>query len=312
LGEHKYTKKIYAIKALKKADIYARDEVDSLMCEKRILEICTTEGHPFLIHLYATYQTKQHVCFVMEYACGGDLMMHIHADVFSEPRTIFYAGCVVLGLQFLHENKIVYRDLKLDNLLLDKQGFVKIADFGLCKEGMGPDDRTSTFCGTPEFLAPEVLTDTAYTRAVDWWGLGVLIFEMLVGESPFPGDNEDEVFDSIVNEEVRYPRFLSQESIQLMRRLLRKSPERRLGASPRDAWDVRRHAFFRILDWDALLQRRIQPPFKPNIRGTYDVSNFDPEFTRDKPILTPSRENMDNRLPANLFDGFDFIAPDYN
>ena len=128
-------------------------------------------------------------------------------------------GCVVLGLQFLHENQIVYRDLKLDNLLLDKDGFLKIADFGLCKEGMGPEDRTSTFCGTPEFLAPEVLTDTSYTRAVDWWGLGVLIFEMLVGESPFPGDNEDEVFDSIVNEEVRYPRFLSAEAIGIMRRL---------------------------------------------------------------------------------------------
>jgi len=118
----------------------------------------------------------------MEYAAGGDLMMHIHTDVFLEPRAVFYAACVVLGLQYLHENKIIYRDLKLDNLLLDTEGYVKIADFGLCKEGMGFGDRTGTFCGTPEFLAPEVLTETSYTRAVDWWGLGVLIFEMLVGE----------------------------------------------------------------------------------------------------------------------------------
>lgn len=118
----------------------------------------------------------------MEYAAGGDLMMHIHADVFDEPRAVFYAACVVLGLQYLHDNRIIYRDLKLDNLLLDTEGYVKIADFGLCKEGMGFGDRTGTFCGTPEFLAPEVLTETSYTRAVDWWGLGVLIFEMLVGE----------------------------------------------------------------------------------------------------------------------------------
>ncbi len=111
------------------------------------------------------------------------------------------------------------RDLKLDNLLLDTEGYVKIADFGLCKEGMGYGDRTGTFCGTPEFLAPEVLTETSYTRAVDWWGLGVLIFEMLVGESPFPGDDEEEVFDSIVNDEVRYPRFLSLEAIAIMRRV---------------------------------------------------------------------------------------------
>ena len=306
LGEHRQTSRIYAIKALKKADIFARDEVESLMCEKRILETCTNYGHPFLIHLYACFQTKLHVCFVMEYACGGDLMMHIHADVFSEERTLFYTGCVVLGLQFLHENEIVYRDLKLDNLLLDKDGFLKIADFGLCKEGMGPEDRTSTFCGTPEFLAPEVLTDTSYTRAVDWWGLGVLIFEMMVGESPFPGDNEDEVFDSIVNEEVRYPRFLSAEAIGIMRRLLRKSPERRLGASQRDAWDVRRHNFFRNMDWDGLLQRKVQPPFKPTVKSSYDVSNFDPEFTRDRPVLTPSRENYDSRPPDAIFKGFDF------
>ena len=112
------------------------------------------------------------------------------------------------------------RDLKLDNLLLDTEGYVKIADFGLCKEGMGFGDRTGTFCGTPEFLAPEVLTEPTYTRAVDWWGLGVLIFEMLVGESPFPGDDEEEVFDSIVNDEVRYPRFLSLEAIAIMRKVI--------------------------------------------------------------------------------------------
>uniref|UniRef100_A0A4W5RLT6 non-specific serine/threonine protein kinase n=1 Tax=Hucho hucho TaxID=62062 RepID=A0A4W5RLT6_9TELE len=182
LAEYKSTGEMFAIKALKKGDIVARDEVDSLMCEKRIFETVNSVRHPFLVNLFACFQTQEHVCFVMEYAAGGDLMMHIHSDVFSEPRAIFYAACVVLGLQFLHEHKIVYRDLKLDNLLLDTEGYVKIADFGLCKEGMGFRDRTSTFCGTPEFLAPEVLTETSYTRAVDWWGLGVLVFEMLVGE----------------------------------------------------------------------------------------------------------------------------------
>ncbi|MGH0178684.1 UNVERIFIED_CONTAM: hypothetical protein FKN15_078554 [Acipenser sinensis] len=160
LSEYRKTGNLYAIKALKKGDIVARDEVESLMCEKRIFETVNSSSHPFLVNLLACFQTPEHVCFVME----------------------FYSACVVLGLQFLHDQKIVYRDLKLDNLLLDKDGYVKIADFGLCKEGMGYGDRTSTFCGTPEFLAPEVLTDTSYTRAVDWWGLGVLVYEMLVGE----------------------------------------------------------------------------------------------------------------------------------
>ncbi|XP_012157852.1 serine/threonine-protein kinase N isoform X7 [Ceratitis capitata] len=290
LSQLRSNNQYYAIKALKKGDIIARDEVESLLSEKRIFEVANAMRHPFLVNLYACFQTDQHVCFVMEYAAGGDLMMHIHTDVFSEPRAVFYAACVVLGLQYLHENKIIYRDLKLDNLLLDTDGYVKIADFGLCKEGMGFGDRTGTFCGTPEFLAPEVLTETSYTRAVDWWGLGVLIFEMLVGESPFPGDDEEEVFDSIVNDEVRYPRFLSLEAIAIMRRLLRKNPERRLGSSERDAEDVKKQAFFRSISWDDLLLRKVKPPFVPTINHLEDVSNFDEEFTSEKPQLTPPKE----------------------
>ncbi|XP_051712246.1 serine/threonine-protein kinase N2 isoform X5 [Oryctolagus cuniculus] len=309
LAEYKHTNEMFAIKALKKGDIVARDEVDSLMCEKRIFETVNSVRHPFLVNLFACFQTKEHVCFVMEYAAGGDLMMHIHTDVFSEPRAVFYAACVVLGLQYLHEHKIVYRDLKLDNLLLDTEGFVKIADFGLCKEGMGYGDRTSTFCGTPEFLAPEVLTETSYTRAVDWWGLGVLIYEMLVGESPFPGDDEEEVFDSIVNDEVRYPRFLSTEAISIMRRLLRRNPERRLGAGEKDAEDVKKHPFFRLIDWSALMDKKVKPPFVPTIRGREDVSNFDDEFTSEAPILTPPREpRILSEEEQELFRDFDYIA----
>ncbi|KAM9426858.1 serine/threonine-protein kinase N2 isoform 1-T1 [Salvelinus alpinus] len=309
LAEYKSTGEMFAIKALKKGDIVARDEVDSLMCEKRIFETVNSVRHPFLVNLFACFQTQEHVCFVMEYAAGGDLMMHIHSDVFSEPRAIFYAACVVLGLQFLHEHKIVYRDLKLDNLLLDTEGYVKIADFGLCKEGMGFRDRTSTFCGTPEFLAPEVLTETSYTRAVDWWGLGVLVFEMLVGESPFPGDDEEEVFDSIVNDEVRYPRFLSTEAISIMRRLLRRSPERRLGAGERDAEEVKKHLFFRNMDWNGLLSKKVKPPFVPTIQDSNDVSNFDNEFTSEAPILTPPREPRAlSKNEQDMFSDFDYIA----
>uniref|UniRef100_A0A4W3K5K5 protein kinase C n=1 Tax=Callorhinchus milii TaxID=7868 RepID=A0A4W3K5K5_CALMI len=284
LSEYRKSGQLFAIKALKKGDIVARDEVDSLMCEKRIFETVNTSNHPFLVNLFACFQTPEHVCFVMEYTAGGDLMMHIHADVFSEPRAVFYSACVVLGLQFLHDNKIVYRDLKLDNLLLDIDGYVKIADFGLCKEGMGFGDRTSTFCGTPEFLAPEVLTDTSYTRAVDWWGLGVLIYEMLVGESPFPGDDEEEVFDSIVNDEVRYPRFLSTEAIAVMRR---------------------------EIDWEGLLSKKVKPPFVPTIRNREDVSNFDEEFTAEEPDLTPPREpRVLSQKDQNMFKEFDYVSDD--
>ncbi|EMP38130.1 Serine/threonine-protein kinase N2 [Chelonia mydas] len=273
LGQYKATGKLYAIKALKKQDIISRDEIDSLNCEKRIFEVINSFSHPFLVNMFACFQTPDHACFVMEYTPGGDLMMHIHSDIFPEHVTQFYTACVVLGLQFLHEKKIIYRDLKLDNLLLDAEGFVKIADFGLCKEGMGFGDRTNTFCGTPEFLAPEVLTDTSYTRVVDWWGLGVLIFEMLVGE------------------------------------LLQKCPERRLGAGERDAEEIKTQPFFKEIDWDALFARALKPPFVPFLRAPTDISNFDEEFTSQKPILTPPDE-----LPVltteeqAVFKDFDFVS----
>uniref|UniRef100_A0A8C7WGD4 protein kinase C n=1 Tax=Oncorhynchus mykiss TaxID=8022 RepID=A0A8C7WGD4_ONCMY len=287
LAEFKRSGKLYAIKALKKGDVVMRDEVDSLMCEKRIFETINSSHHPFLVNLHGCFQTADHVCFVMDYSPGGDLMTHIHTSIFTERQAQFYASCVLLGLEFLHQNKIVYRDLKLDNLLMDADGYVRIADFGLCKEGMGHGDRTSTFCGTPEFLAPEVLTDNNYTRCVDWWGLGVLIYEMLVGESPFPGDDEEEVFDSIVNDEVRYPRFLSPESVSITQKLLQKNPERRLGSGEPDANEVKKHRFFQGVDWAALLHKKVVPPFFPRIRTPGDVSNFDEEFTKLKPVLTP-------------------------
>ncbi|NXD91518.1 PKN2 kinase, partial [Chaetorhynchus papuensis] len=309
LAQYKATGKLYAIKALKKKDIIRRDEIDSLNCEKRIFEVVNSSDHPFLVNMFACFQTPHHACFVMEYTPGGDLMMRIHEDVFSEHMAQFYTACVVLGLQFLHEKKIVYRDLKLDNLLLDAEGFVKIADFGLCKEGIGFGDRTNTFCGTPEFLAPEVLTDVSYTRAVDWWGLGVLIYEMLVGESPFPGDDEEEVFDSIVNDEVRYPRFLSTEALSIIRKLLRKCPERRLGAGEKDAEEIKIQPFFKGIDWDALFARRLKPPYVPTLRDPTDISNFDEEFTSQKPILTPPEEvSLLTRKEQTVFKDFDFVS----
>ncbi|KAI4877419.1 hypothetical protein NFI96_011717, partial [Prochilodus magdalenae] len=309
LAEYKRTGKLYAIKALKKGDVVTRDEVDSLMCEKRIFETINASSHPFLVNLHGCFQTCDHVCFVMEYSPGGDLMTHIHTSIFTERQTRFYAACVLLGLEFLHQNKIVYRDLKLDNLLMDADGFVRIADFGLCKEGMGHGDRTSTFCGTPEFLAPEVLTDSTYTRAVDWWGLGVLIYEMLVGESPFPGDDEEEVFDSIVNDEVRYPRFLSPESVSIIQKLLQKKPEKRLGAGEQDANEVKRHRFFQGVDWEALLAKRVKPPFLPTIKADGDVSNFDDEFTRLKPVLTPPQTPYFlTAEQQEIFADFDFTS----
>ncbi|XP_046500179.1 serine/threonine-protein kinase N3 isoform X1 [Equus quagga] len=309
LVQFKGTGKYYAIKALKKQEVLSRDEIESLYCEKRILEAVGCTGHPFLLCLLACFQTSSHACFVTEFAPGGDLMMQIHEDVFPEPQARFYLACVVLGLQFLHEKKIIYRDLKLDNLLLDAQGFLKIADFGLCKEGIGFGDRTSTFCGTPEFLAPEVLTQEAYTRAVDWWGLGVLLYEMLVGECPFPGDTEEEVFDCIVNADTPCPRFLSVQGLELIQKLLQKCPEKRLGAGEQDAEEIKTQPFFRTTDWQALLARAVRPPLVPTLCGPTDLRYFEGEFTGLPPALTPPdpRSPLTARQQA-AFRDFDFVS----
>ncbi|XP_026199141.1 serine/threonine-protein kinase N2-like isoform X2 [Anabas testudineus] len=319
LAEFKKTGKLYAIKALKKRDIVSRDEVDSLMSEKRIFEMINASRHPFLVNLHGCFQTSDHVCFVMEYLPGGDLMIHIHNNAFTEAQTRFYSACVLLGLEFLHLNKIIYRDLKLDNLLMDADGFVKITDFGLCKEGMGHGDRTSTFCGTPEFLAPEVLTDDNYTRAVDWWGMGVLIYEMLVGESPFPGEDEEEVFDSIVNDDVQYPASLPPDAVSIIQKhnqpfiirlqLLKKNPLKRLGAGERDANEVKGEKFFETIDWEALLAKKMKPPFLPSIKESMDVSNFDSEFTQLQPILSPPSKPFSlSAEQQEAFGDFDFCA----
>ncbi|XP_076784512.1 serine/threonine-protein kinase N3 isoform X2 [Arvicanthis niloticus] len=312
LVQYKGTGKYYAIKALKKQEVLGRDEIDSLYCEKRILETVGRAGHPFLLSLLACFQTSSHVCFVTEFLPGGDLMMQIHEDVFPEPQACFYLACVVLGLQFLHEKRIIYRDLKLDNLLLDAQGFLKIADFGLCKEGIGFGERTSTFCGTPEFLAPEVLTQEAYTRAVDWWGLGVLLYEMLVGECPFPGDTEEEVFECIVNADVPYPHFLSVQGLELIQKLLQKSPEKRLGAGERDAEEIKVQPFFRTTNWQALLARTVQPPFVPTLCGHADLRYFEGEFTSLPPTLTPPvpQSSLTAHQQA-AFRDFDFVSEQF-
>ncbi|XP_066580293.1 serine/threonine-protein kinase N2-like [Amia ocellicauda] len=309
LAEHKNSREMVAIKALKKVDIVARDKVHRLMCEKRILETVSSVRHPFLVNLLSCFQTPQHVCFVMEYAAGGELFVHIQKARFSEPRAVFYAACVVLGLQFLHEHRIVYRDLKPENLVLDSEGYLKITDFGLCKEGMGFGARTRSTCGTAEYIAPEVVAVKPYTRAVDWWALGVLIFQMLVGERPFQGDFRRELFHRIAKAKVKYPQFLSSTATSIMKKLLNKSPGKRLGAGKEDAEEVKKHPFFRSVDWPGLLEKKVMPPFIPNIQGWEDVSNFNKDFTSEAPVLTPSRKHrVLTEQEEEKFQDFGFTA----
>lgn len=279
----------------------------STKSEKRVFLTANKERHPFLVGLHSCFQSDTRLYFVMEFVSGGDLMLHIQKQQFSEARAKYYACEVLLALEYFHKNNIVYRDLKLDNILLTLDGHVKIADYGLCKENISFQDRTHTFCGTPEFMAPEILLDQKYGRSVDWWAFGVLIYEMLLGQSPFHGEDEDEIFDSILEDEVLYPINMSRDSVSVLQRLLTREPERRLGSGVDDAEEVKRHPFFRSVDWQAMLEKKLPPPFVPQIKSRTDTSNFDDEFTKEKPVLTPPGTLL-NIEDQKGFEGFSYVA----
>lgn len=298
LGREKRNGNLYAIKILKKEVIVAKDEVEHTMTENRVLQ---KTKHPFLTFMKYSFEDKDRFYFVMEFACGGELFFHLQkVKTFSEDRTRFYGAEIVSALQYLHENDIVYRDIKLENLLLDKDGHVRIADFGLCKEDISFGDKTKTFCGTPEYLAPEVLDDNDYGRSVDWWGLGVVMYEMMCGRLPFFNKDHEKLFELILTSSVRYPAKISDEAKSLLSGLLIKNPSQRLGGGPEDAKEIIRHPFFAPIDWVALYEKRIEPPFKPEVTSETDTSYFDQEFTREAVQLTPPSNNVTSGQSSGL------------
>ncbi|KAH8416690.1 hypothetical protein KR222_007074 [Zaprionus bogoriensis] len=309
LAEKKGTDEIYAIKVLKKDAIIQDDDVDCTMTEKRILALAA--NHPFLTALHSCFQTPDRLFFVMEYVNGGDLMFQIQkARRFEAARAAFYAAEVTLALQFLHTHGVIYRDLKLDNILLDQEGHCKLADFGMCKEGIMNGILTATFCGTPDYIAPEILKEQEYGASVDWWALGVLMYEMMAGQPPFEADNEDELFDSIMHDDVLYPVWLSREAVSILKGFLTKNPEQRLGCTG-DENEIRKHAFFNKLDWKELEKRNIKPPFRPKMKNPRDANNFDAEFTKEDPVLTPIGNDVIRCINQDEFAGFSFVNPKY-
>ncbi|XP_014916362.1 protein kinase C delta type-like [Poecilia latipinna] len=304
LAELKGTGHYFAVKALKKDVVLMDDDVECTMVEKRVLSLAW--NNPFLTHLYSTFQTKEHLFFVMEFLNGGDLMFHIQEKGrFDLTRATFYAAEIVVGLQFLHGQGIIYRDLKLDNVMLDSYGHIKIADFGMCKENISAENKAGTFCGTPDYIAPEILVGQKYTFSVDWWSFGVLVYEMLIGQSPFHGDNEDELFESIRIDTPNYPKWLTSESRSLLELLFVREPSRRLGM----VGNIRAHSFFQLINWSALEKRQVEPPYKPKVKSPSDYSNFDRDFLSEKARLTNCDKKLLATMDQSAFRGFSFINP---
>jgi len=291
---------IYAMKVLRKEAIIARKQVDHTRAEKAILQ---KVSHPFIVNLNYAFQTDEKLYMILDYINGGELFFHLKKEgKFSEERVRLYSAEIALALHHLHSMDIVYRDLKPENILVDSDGHICITDFGLSKE-ITPEEGTNTFCGTPEYLAPEVLKGQGHGTPVDWWSLGTLIYEMLTGLPPYYSQNINIMYQKILNGELRFPEYVSSEAQDLIEGFLVRDPAKRLGS---DFDAVKSHQFFKGIDWDKLYRKEVDPPFKPAVLSKEDTTQIDPMFTSEKAVdsLVESAPLGDE---AN-FDGFTFVG----
>ena len=303
---HKPTDTPYALKCMRKGQIIALKQVEHVMNEKKILAMC---DHPFLLQLAAAYQDADELYMLLELALGGELFTILRErQKFDEPTSRFYGANVAAAFEYLHERKIVYRDLKPENVLLDSEGHVRITDFGLAKDAMELGDKTHTFCGTPDYLAPEIIKGAGHGRGVDWWSLGTMIYEMLGGLPPFYSENFNVMYDRILRKTLEFnpdDRFGS-DARDLLTGLLQKSPELRLGSSERDGAELREHAWFAPIDWAKLEARELEPSFKPNVKSATDTSNFDDEFT-SQPIAESVMPETALGGKGQQYEGFTYV-----
>lgn len=293
----KDTQRIYALKTIRKAHIISRSEVAHTLAERSVL---SQINNPFIVPLKFTFQSPEKLYIVLAFVNGGELFHHLQKEQrFDINRSRFYTAELLCALECLHGFNVIYRDLKPENILLDYSGHIALCDFGLCKLDMKDEDRTNTFCGTPEYLAPELLMGNGYTKTVDWWTLGVLLYEMLTGLPPFYDENTNEMYRKILSEPLHFPgpEIVPSQARDLLTKLLDRDPAKRLGAN--GASEIKAHPFFHLIDWRKLLQRKYEPAFKPNVvritpashdrsantrkTDALDTKNIAPEFTEEAP-----------------------------
>ncbi|XP_014815769.1 PREDICTED: ribosomal protein S6 kinase alpha-3 isoform X2 [Calidris pugnax] len=296
-------RQLYAMKVLKKATLKVRDRARTKLERDILVEV----NHPFIVKLHYAFQTEGKLYLILDFLRGGDLFTRLSKEVmFTEDDVKFYLAELALALDHLHSLGIIYRDLKPENILLDEEGHIKLTDFGLSKESIDHEKKAYSFCGTVEYMAPEVVNRRGHTQSADWWSFGVLMFEMLTGTLPFQGKDRKETMTMILKAKLGMPQFLSPEAQSLLRMLFKRNPANRLGAGPDGVEEIKRHAFFSKIDWNKLYRREIHPPFKPATGRPEDTFYFDPEFTaktpKDSPGIPPSAN------AHKLFRGFSFVA----
>ncbi|KAK1169377.1 ribosomal protein S6 kinase alpha-3 isoform X3 [Acipenser oxyrinchus oxyrinchus] len=294
---------LYAMKVLKKATLKVRDRVRTKMERDILVEV----NHPFIVKLHYAFQTEGKLYLILDFLRGGDLFTRLSKEVmFTEEDVKYYLAELALALDHLHSLGIIYRDLKPENILLDEEGHIKLTDFGLSKESIDHEKKAYSFCGTVEYMAPEVVNRRGHSQSADWWSFGVLMFEMLTGTLPFQGKDRKETMTMILKAKLGMPQFLSSEAQSLLRMLFKRNPANRLGAGTDGVEEIKRHQFFSTIDWNKLFRRELHPPFKPATSRPDDTFYFDPEFTaktpKDSPGIPPSAN------AHQLFRGFSFVA----
>ncbi|KAI8604776.1 kinase-like domain-containing protein, partial [Dissophora ornata] len=291
--EHK-SKKLFALKAISKEWVILQREIEHTKSERNILANVARISHPFLIKLRHSFQSNAQLFMVLDYYPGGDIATQLAKWHSFEPeRCLFYAAEIVLGIEELHRQGIVYRDLKPENILLAIDGHIVLTDFGLSKQfptfsASSPylaEEKTNTFCGTAEYLAPEILRAAEYSYAVDWWSLGTLLFEMLTGITPFWAENHAQMYQRVLEDELEIPMGIDQNAANLLSGLLERDPERRLGSQ--GATEVKMHPYFESIDWSVAMQRKLPCPYVPELLSEEDLSNFDDTFLTMTPRLSP-------------------------
>lgn len=285
LCRERATTDLYAMKIIKKEMVIFNDNIRQILTEKRVLQ---KTDHPFLLNLKYSFTTLDHLCLVTEFVNGGELYFHLARECpFNEDRARFYGAEIISALDYLHSNAIIHRDLKLENILLDKDGHVRIIDFGLCKENIQWNCETTTLCGTPEYRAPEIIVHDYYGKVVDWWAFGIIMSEMLVGKNPFYDEDRDIMFENVLEVDIVFPSWLSTNAKDLLAGLLNKQPSSRLGSGREGSSLIKNHPFFKSINWDLLIQKELSPPFKPDDSDEDDTRNFDSHFTGESVTLTP-------------------------
>lgn len=293
LAQDRRTERTFALKRLQRAQIVLFKQQDNVMNEKLVMQ---QASHPFILKLYRTFRDSQYLYMLVELVQGGELFTLLHnqaAGKLANPQARFYASCVIDALLYLHSLSIAYRDLKPENLMIDTDGFIKVVDLGFAKRIR---QKTYTLCGTPEYLAPELVLQKGHNRAVDYWALGVLIFEMLTGSSPFADHRRNDqisICRNIVRLRYDFPRWFPNEAKNMVQRLLKRHPHERLGMSRDGAADFRAHPWLKHTDWEKLRAKELESPWKPTVENNLDVSNFD-EYDDEGDAEEPPPEFVDD------------------